>query len=232
MTSRQRLLAALDRRVPDRLPVTTHHLMPSCLAALGGLTEREFFDRFGLDAIRWTTPLLESTGDAGWRLEHEDVPDARYTTTRWRFVTPRGTLSTVLQDDGRTAWVRERLMKDTRDLAIVEAIALETRRCLTVLDEVGLPARPLRAGGHGASSPFFRQLLADATGREVLWSADEGAASARGAAAIAGASQGIGAPAAGEAETTRPDDTRRDWWERRWAEHERSVAAVQRLYRH
>jgi hypothetical protein len=126
MTSRQRLLAALDRRVPDRLPVTTHHLMPSCLAALGGLSEREFFDRFGLDAIRWITPLVE-TEAAGWRLEHEDVPGARCQTTRWRFVTPRGTLTTVLQDDGQTSWVRERLMKDKRDLAIVEAIALDPR---------------------------------------------------------------------------------------------------------
>ena len=28
MSSRQRLLGALKRRKPDRLPVTTHHLMP------------------------------------------------------------------------------------------------------------------------------------------------------------------------------------------------------------
>jgi len=127
MTSRDRLLAALDRRVPDRLPVTTHHLMPSFLAALGGFSELGFFDRFGLDAIRWTTPLLEGSPRAPWRLEREDVPDARYATTRWRFVTPRGSLSTVLQDDGRTTWVRERLMKDKADLAMVEAIALDPR---------------------------------------------------------------------------------------------------------
>jgi hypothetical protein len=126
MTSRQRLLAALDRQVPDRLPVTTHHLMPSYLAALGGLSERQFFDRFGLDAIGWTTPLV-AREPVGWRLEREDVPDPRYQTTRWRFVTPRGTLTTLLQDDGRTSWVRERLMKDKRDLASVEAIALDPR---------------------------------------------------------------------------------------------------------
>lgn len=149
MTSRERLLAALDRRVPDRLPVTTHHLMPSFLAGMGSLTEREFFDRFGLDAICWTTPLLQPppihvgppgagagqmtvgaglrTSGAAWHLECEAVPDARYQATRYTFVTSRGNLTTLLQDDGRTTWVRERLVKEKRDIEIVEAIALEPR---------------------------------------------------------------------------------------------------------
>ena len=157
MTSRERLLAALDRRVPDRLPVTTHHLMPSFLAAMGGFTECEFFDRFGLDAICWTTPLeepLESgvaapgtgvrrpTSDPGlrmsdgvWHLECEAVPDPRYQATRYRFSTPQGTLTTLLQDDGRTTWVRERLVKEKRDIEIVEAITLEPRCDIEAVNE-------------------------------------------------------------------------------------------------
>ena len=75
MTSRERLLAALDRRVPDRLPATTHHLMPTFLAGMGGLTEREFFDRFGLDAICWTTPLENAPPAGSWHLDCERVPD-------------------------------------------------------------------------------------------------------------------------------------------------------------
>src|SRR5512139_25242 len=99
MTSRQRLLAALDRKLPDRLPVTTHHLMPWFLEhRMGGISEREFFDRFGLDAILWTTPLRPDEGGLGhearrshdegagqvdrWRVEHEIVPDPDYATTR------------------------------------------------------------------------------------------------------------------------------------------------------
>ena len=149
MTSRERLLAALDRRVPDRLPVTTHHLMPSFLAGMGGLTEREFFDRFGLDAICWTTPLEQApsisvrlpradgergtagahpgTSGGAWHLECEAVPDARYQATRYTFSSSRGRLTTLLQDDGHTTWVRERLVKEKRDIEIVEAIALEPR---------------------------------------------------------------------------------------------------------
>jgi hypothetical protein len=33
MNSKERLLKALNREVPDRLPVTTHHVMPSFLEA-------------------------------------------------------------------------------------------------------------------------------------------------------------------------------------------------------
>lgn len=43
MTGRERLLAALDRKCPDRLPVTTHHLM-------------EYF--------------LNNTGTTCWRIEN------------------------------------------------------------------------------------------------------------------------------------------------------------------
>ena len=46
MTSRQRMLTALSGGVPDRLPATTHHVMPAFLAShLGGASDREFFDR-------------------------------------------------------------------------------------------------------------------------------------------------------------------------------------------
>jgi hypothetical protein len=91
MSSRERLLSAIDRGMPDRLPVTTHHLMPTFLQALGGISEREFFDRYGLDAIHWTSSLRPGAGcrwdpaSAGgleawshlsdsWRVERTEVP--------------------------------------------------------------------------------------------------------------------------------------------------------------
>jgi sugar (pentulose or hexulose) kinase len=142
MTSRARLLAALDRRAPDRLPVTTHHLMPSFLDAGGFAGEMAFFDRYGLDAITWITPLVpdQAAGcapDPGfrpateswsfqsdtWRVEREDVTDPDYGTTRYRCVTPGGTLSMVLQDDGRTTWVSERLVKDKGDIDLIARYA-------------------------------------------------------------------------------------------------------------
>jgi hypothetical protein len=146
MTSRERLLAALDRRVPDILPATTHHLMPSFLARMGGIGEQEFFDRFGLDAIRWLTPLrFSATGDeSGWRVEQERLPDPGYDTTRVRILTPRGELSMVLQDDGRTAWVKERLIKKKEDISLIERFAPVP---LCDVDQVNREASTLGARG-------------------------------------------------------------------------------------
>lgn len=139
MTPRARLLTALGRGMPDRLPATTHHLMPSFLRA-AGLSEREFFDRYDLDAIHWTTPLLPAgtcrpdprshgsleswshLSDA-WQVARAEVPDPAFRTVRYRILTPRGSLSMVLQDDGRTTWVAERLLKRKLDLDLVAEYA-------------------------------------------------------------------------------------------------------------
>ena len=43
------MLAALNREIPDRLPVTTHHVMGYFLNRyLNGISNVEFFDRLGL----------------------------------------------------------------------------------------------------------------------------------------------------------------------------------------
>ncbi|MFC1614351.1 uroporphyrinogen decarboxylase family protein [Gemmatimonadota bacterium] len=141
MTSRQRLLAAINREVPDRLPATTHHVMPSFLdKCLPGSSSCEFFDRFGLDAITWTVPhipdkqageyydplqgnlgFLESRRVAtdNWRVESEDIPHSDYKTTRYSFITPAGRLSMVLQADRHTSWVVEHLIKDKKDIELI-----------------------------------------------------------------------------------------------------------------
>lgn len=140
MTSRERLLTALGRGVPDRLPVTTHHLMPSFLAAHGFADDRSFFDAYDLDAIHWTTPLTAPAGvvvDPGlcagseswsfvsddWRIERAALPHPDYETRRYTIHTPGGALTMVLQDDGRTAWVAERLIKEKRDIELMGAYA-------------------------------------------------------------------------------------------------------------
>ena len=51
MTSRERLLCALDRGKPDRLPVSLHQWQPYHLEEhLGGISALEAFVRFGMDA--------------------------------------------------------------------------------------------------------------------------------------------------------------------------------------
>ena len=149
MTSRQRLLSALRRERPDRLPVTTHHVMPAFLEShLGGISAGEFFDRFGLDAIHWTVPhvpladageypdplqgaigFLESrrVSSALWHVESEDCSEGPRRLTRYRFVTPRRELSMVIEDAGYTAWVREPLIKHRDDIDVIGEFATAPR---------------------------------------------------------------------------------------------------------
>ena len=141
MTSRQRLLAALDRTVPDHLPVTTHHVMGYFLKTyLGGASNEAFFDRFGMDAIRWVVahrpgpgtgeyidPLQGSLGflearritTDQWRVVPEDVPGRQCVTTRFRFLTPRGELMMTLQSNEHTTWVVERLIEKRSDIELI-----------------------------------------------------------------------------------------------------------------
>jgi len=144
MTSRQRLLAALDRKVPDRLPVTNHFVMPHFLNKyMDGISEEKFWTITGLDPILWTIShrpdpskgeyfdpgqteigFLESRRIASddWRIEAIPLPDPTYTSTRYNFVTPGGTLSMVLQANDYTAWVAEHLIKEKKDIEILEAM--------------------------------------------------------------------------------------------------------------
>ncbi len=141
MTSKERFLTALDGGSPDRLPVTTHHVMPSFLKNyLDGASDQDFFDRFGLDPIRW---IMAYTGDEAsgeyfdpqhkelgflearrissdnWRFRVEQVPNRTYDTTRFSIITPVKTLSMILQSDQHTTWVAEHLIKEKSDIDII-----------------------------------------------------------------------------------------------------------------
>jgi len=136
MTSKQRLVTALDGGVPDRLPVTTHHVMPTFLDTyMGGKSNIEFFDTFGLDAIHWTLPTRPDTAKGeyraasdsqngliysdSWRISHEPLPDPQYTTARYTIATPKGEPTTVLQSSKYTTWVSEHLIKEKRDIDLI-----------------------------------------------------------------------------------------------------------------
>lgn len=142
MTSRERMLTALKGGVPDRLPVTTHHVMLSFLNKyMDGISYPEFFDRFGMDAYVWTVPYKADTAKGeyfdpnqtfihpldhthritsdNWRIEAETIPHPEYHTVRYTFVTPDGSLSMLLQGNQHTDWVVEPLIKDKRDIDLI-----------------------------------------------------------------------------------------------------------------
>ena len=192
INSRLRLLSALEHRLPDRLPVTTHHVMGDFLGKhMGGASCGEFFDQFGLDAIRWVVahrpdeaggefydPLQGAPGFLearriaadGWRVFAEEVPNQPHPTTRYRFVTPKGELSMVLQSNEYTAWVTERLIKEQVRHRSVGAV----RHGAEVRCRGGQPARrrpsatAVWCGGTSVASTSLGSRAAGRT-RRVWW---------------------------------------------------------------
>jgi uroporphyrinogen decarboxylase len=163
MTSKQRLLTALDRGVPDCLPVTTHHLMEYFRNRyMGGMSNQQVFEYFGMDAILWISPhrpdpaageyydplqgeigFLESRRIATdeWRIHAEEIPGQETKTTRYRFLTPKGELCMVLQSNEHTAWIVEHLIKEKRDLDViapyVTAPKCDVEEANRIVDEFG-----------------------------------------------------------------------------------------------
>ena len=140
MTSKQRMLAAINREIPDRLPVTTHHVMQYFLDKyMNGISRQEFFDYFGLDPITWnlsyrpdesrneyyepedTAEFLQSRMifSDNWRIEKEDVFDPQFKSVRYNFFTPDGNLSMVLQSNDQTSWITDHLVKNKNDIDII-----------------------------------------------------------------------------------------------------------------
>jgi uroporphyrinogen decarboxylase len=141
MNPKQRFLAAINRKKPDRLPVTTHHLMPSFLDKyLDGAEEMEFFKTFGMDPIRWIVAHRPDPGqgeyydpDQGkpgflearrictddWRFRVEDLAGNGIKTQKFSIITPDKTMSMILQSDKHSTWVREYLIKDKQDIDVI-----------------------------------------------------------------------------------------------------------------
>ena len=158
MTPKQRLLAAITRQQPDRLPVTTHHLMQFFLdAQLDGMGFQAFFDEFGLDAITWINPhrpdpaageyydplqgtpgFLEArrVWSDTWQVRSEEIPDPRYKTVRYHFTTPKGSLSMVLQSNEHTSWVGEYLIKEKRDIDLIGEYATAPKCAVEAVNAV------------------------------------------------------------------------------------------------
>jgi len=141
MTSKERLLTAIEGKIPDRLPATTHHVMDYFLKTyMNGISTQEFFDHYDLDPITWIiaykpdpskNDYYESDQDVGflesrrvlsdsWRIESEEIEDPEYRTDRYTIYTPGGDLTMVLQSNDQTAWVSEHLLKDKKDIDIIE----------------------------------------------------------------------------------------------------------------
>ena len=151
MTSKQRLLTAIEGGKPDRLPVTTHSVMPYFLDTyMKGISNQEFFDHFALDSVVRIAPLRpdESEGQYlapdncvasvvsdDWRIECEDITRGGHSTVRYNFVTPKGSLTMVTQRNEYTIWVTEHLVKEKSDIDLIGEYAAEPKCDVAVVNK-------------------------------------------------------------------------------------------------
>jgi hypothetical protein len=153
MTSKERMLCALGRGRPDRLPVSVHQWQPYHLEKhLGGITALEAFQRFGMDAQVqyfqdmgqfWVTAAdFSKFSTPQWRDEVDAVsrdPDNRI--AHHTIATPGGTLTYKTAGDRKTTWITEYLIKHDDDIELIRKYMpvprLDPRPVAAAYDELG-----------------------------------------------------------------------------------------------
>jgi len=131
MTSKERLLAALNREKPDRLPVSIHQWQAYHLNEyMGGITDLEAFELTGLDAqIQYFEEM-----DQFWVV---GADHSRFNTKTWKDVstvispdpdqrivhhaieTPGGILTYKTEGNRKTTWITEYLIKHDEDIHLI-----------------------------------------------------------------------------------------------------------------
>ncbi|HTQ09946.1 MAG TPA: uroporphyrinogen decarboxylase family protein [Fimbriimonadaceae bacterium] len=132
MTSKERMLIALAKGKPDRLPVTLHQWQDCHLKTyLGGMTDLEAFRHFGLDASIahfqaagqfWHADSVAFSGSPGgeWRDEPTVLDrDPDHTVVQHTITTPSGTLTYATEANRKTTWVTEYLIKHDEDIELI-----------------------------------------------------------------------------------------------------------------
>lgn len=131
MTSKERMLIALNKGKPDRLPVSAHQWQGYHLDKyLGGISDLEAFQKFGMDAQVQYFPdmgqfwLVDAdytkTSTPEWRDEVtvvSDDPDNR--VSLHTIYTPEGTLTYKSEGDRKTTWITEYLIKRDEDIELI-----------------------------------------------------------------------------------------------------------------
>jgi len=153
MTSKERMIRALSRERPDRLPVTVHQWQPYHLRThMGGMDALSAFRACGLDAaIQYVEPAGQAwLGETGrradstpqWQHTAEAVTDDPWDRrVRHTIETPDGTLTFETGANPQTTWITEYLIKRPEDVDLIERYMpvprLDHRRIARAYDAVG-----------------------------------------------------------------------------------------------
>lgn len=120
LTSKERMLTALSKGKPDRLPVTIHQWQPYHLKHhMQGMSELEAFNATGMDAAvtHFTPVYLESPQ---WQVNEEPFMHNGVTMREFVITTPEGELSYIEGFDDKTTWITDPLIKHDDDIYLLK----------------------------------------------------------------------------------------------------------------
>ena len=151
MTSKERMMRALHREIPDRLPATVHQWQGYHLKHfLGGISDLDAFKLFGLDAAVqyfakmgqfWLpdVPAMPRTPD--WRVEIDIVTNQpTHRVLNYRVSTPKGELTYATEGNEQTTWFTEHIIKQPEDverIAHIPVSSLDKEAVAAAYDAIG-----------------------------------------------------------------------------------------------
>ncbi len=126
MTSRERMLTALENGRPDRLPCQVHGWMTTYLEHyLGGMDAWAAFERFGMDHAIYVSPTYsyDERDLANWQVTHTDlgVDSSGNRREATEITTPEGSLQMSVVHTDVTDYTSEYLLKSVADFEIWDA---------------------------------------------------------------------------------------------------------------
>ncbi len=134
MTSRERLLAAMNNEKPDRLPATVHSWMDYFLNRyLNGIDQYSAYTCMGLDMVIYDSAYRDGIEGAMFWQNKEMMKTKKWQVRKnliekqddsYRYkleiMTPSKTLTMVLEGNEATTWITENLIKEKEDIYILE----------------------------------------------------------------------------------------------------------------
>lgn len=117
LTPKERMLTALSRGKPDRLPVTIHQWQSYHLVNfMGGRSEIEAFESLGMDASATFYPSCRMIETRDWRETAVSHERDGVVITNYQVTTPKGNLTYQISSNAFTSWYSGHLIKQPEDI--------------------------------------------------------------------------------------------------------------------
>ena len=119
MTSKERMLCAIEGGIPDRLPVTVHQWQPYHLKTyMNGMSDIEANKACGLDASINVFSVSGEESDT-WKVSSTREQREGFYVKHYTIETPDGILTTSEGISPMTSWVMEHLIKKEEDIHLL-----------------------------------------------------------------------------------------------------------------